>query len=60
MLRRGYQRIFHKISHWHLNRYVNEFCGRHNIRNWDTVDMMLSMATGMIGQRLTDMELLSW
>ena len=49
MLKRGYQGIFHKISHWHLNRYVNEFCGRHNIRSLDTVDMMLSM----VAKRLT-------
>ena len=54
----GYNGIFHKISHWHLNRYVNEFCGRHNIRGLDTVEMMLSMVAGMVGKRLTYMELI--
>ena len=58
MLKRGYQGIFHKISHWHLNRYVNEFCGRHNIRSLDTVDMMLSMVAGMVGKRLTYLQLI--
>ena len=58
MLKRGYHGIFHKISHWHLNRYVNEFCGSPNIRGLDTVEMMLSMVAGMVGKRLTYMELI--
>ena len=40
-----------------LSRYVNEFCGRHNIRGLDTVEMMLNMVAGMVGKRLTYMEL---
>ena len=56
---RGYHCIFHKISHWYLNRYMNEFCGRINIRGLDTVKiMMLSMVAGMVGKRLTYMELI--
>ena len=58
MLKRGYHGIFHKISHWHLNRYVNEFCSRSNIRGLDTVEMMLSMVAGMVGKQLTYMELI--
>ena len=58
MLKRAYQGIFHIISHKHLNRYVNEFCGRHNIRGLDTVDMMLSMVAGMVGKRLRYVELI--
>ena len=58
MLKRGYQGIFHKMSHCHLNRYVNEFYGRHNIRGLDTVDMMLRMVAGMVGKRLTYRELI--
>ena len=60
MLKRGDQGIFHKVSHGHLNRYVNEFCGRHNIRGLHTVELMPSMATGMGGQYLADIELPSW
>ena len=50
MLKRGYQGIFYRVSHWHLNHYVNEFCGRHNIRDWGTMQMMLRMATGTVGK----------
>ena len=32
MLKRGYHGTYHKMSKKHLNRYVNEFAGRHNIR----------------------------
>lgn len=59
MLKRGYQGIFHIISHKHLNRYVNEFCGRHNIRFLDTVDVMLEMVAGMIGKRLRYQDLVA-
>ena len=40
MLKRGYQGIFHKISTKHLDRYVTEFAGRHNMRILDTRDRM--------------------
>ncbi|KKZ10513.1 MAG: hypothetical protein TE42_09965 [Candidatus Synechococcus spongiarum SP3] len=57
MLKRGYQGIFHKISPEHLNRYVSEFAGRHNIRFLDTVEVMLGIVAGMVGKRLKYMEL---
>ena len=57
MLKRGYQGIFHKISPKHLNRYVTEFAGRHNMRILDTVDMMVNMVVGMVGKRLRYREL---
>ena len=38
MLKRGYQGTYHKISPKHLQRYVNEFAGRHGIRQHDTID----------------------
>ena len=33
---RGYVGIHHKISPKHLDRYVSEFSGRHNLRSADT------------------------
>jgi len=36
----------------HLDRYVGEFAGRHNIRDADTVDQMVAIAKGMVGKRL--------
>ena len=32
--------FFHKLSPKHLNRYVQEFSGKHNLRNSDTLDQM--------------------
>ena len=40
------------MSEKHLQRYVNEFSGRHNIRDLDTIDQMASVAAGMVGRRL--------
>lgn len=53
MVKRGYDGTFHHLSEQHLHRYVNEFAGRHNIRELDTIEMMGVMAEGMAGQRLT-------
>ena len=40
------------MSRQHLHRYVREFAGRHNIRDYDTVEQMVVLARGMVGQRL--------
>ncbi len=47
MLKRGYQGVYHTMSVKHLGRYVNEFVGRHNIRELDTIDQMVNMALNM-------------
>ena len=52
MLKRGYHGTYHKMSAKHLDRYVNEFAGRHNARPCDTADQMAHMAQGMVGKRL--------
>jgi len=52
MVKRGYVGTFHKISPKHLQRYINEFAGRHNDRNADTIDMMENVVSGMVGKRL--------
>ena len=52
MLKRGYVGTYHKLSVKHLDRYVNEFAGRHNQRPLDTIDQMAAMARGMDGKRL--------
>lgn len=53
MVKRGYDGTFHHISPAHLHRCVNEFAGRHNIRELDTIDMMGLVAENMAGLRLT-------
>ncbi len=38
LLKRGYYGTRHKMNIQHLNRYVNEFYGRHNVRDAHTVE----------------------
>ena len=52
MLKRGYIGTYHRMSRKHLSRYVDEFAGRHNLRNADTVAQMKTMAAGFLGKRL--------
>ena len=59
MLRRGHHGTFHKISPKHLQRYVNEFATRHNMREEDTIAMMERTVAMMDGKRLTYAELIA-
>ena len=53
MLKRGYHGTYHKMSPKHLQRYVNEFSGRHNIREADTIQQMGFLVQRAVGKRLT-------
>ena len=57
--KRGYHGTYHHMSHKHLDRYVAEFSGRHNVRDRNTIDQMSGLARGMVGKRLTYRELVS-
>ena len=59
MLKRGYHGIYHHMSPKHLDRYVTEFSGRHNVRETDTADQMVGMAQRMVGKRLTYRDLIA-
>ena len=52
MLKRAYIGTFHKLSPKHLDRYIQEFAGRHNVRELDTADQLVSISEGMRGKRL--------
>ena len=52
LLKRGYYGTYHRMSAKHLQRYVDEFSGRHNIRSLDTIDQMAQIAKGLDGKRL--------
>ena len=52
MMKRGYMGTYHRMSPAHLQRYVNEFSGRHNQRSSDTIVQMTMIAQGLVGKRL--------
>ena len=52
MLKRGYVGVYHRMSPKHLQRYVNTFAGRHNLREKDTIDQMNAVVCGLVGKRL--------
>ena len=43
---------YHHGSMKHVDRYLREFSGRHNIRELDTIEQMSSVAQTMVGKRL--------
>ena len=59
MLRRGHDGVFHHFSEKHLDRYVAEFAGRHNMREADTTDMMAIIARQSVGRRLRYTDLIA-
>ena len=59
MLKCGYHGTYHHMSPKHLGRYIEEFAGRHNVRELDTVDQMGWLVRGMRGKRLPYKELIA-
>lgn len=52
-LKRAYHGTYHQLSKKHLNRYVTQFAGKHNLRGLDAIDQMTMVVRGMAGKRLT-------
>ena len=59
LMKRGYHGTYHKMSPKHLQRYIDEFSGRHNIRQLDTLMQMIVVVQMMEGKSLTRQELIS-
>ena len=59
LLKRGYHGTYHHMSEKHLDRYVQEFAGRFNLRELNTPDQMSTIAKGMVGKRLRYKDLVS-
>ncbi len=59
MLKRVHKGTYPKMSKKHLGRYVEEFAGRHNLRELDTIIQMERVVAGMVGKRLKYKELVS-
>jgi len=57
ILKRAYMGTFHYLSPKHLQRYIDEFCGRQNMWQLGTLDRMGAVAAGLVGKRLTYREL---
>ncbi len=58
-LKRAHKGVYHKISAKHLQRYVDEFSGRHGVREQNTLDQMQSVVAGMVGRRLRYRDLIA-
>ena len=58
-LKRAHKGVYHKISPKHLQRYINEFAGRHCTRDDDTRDQMTGVVTGLVGKRLMYRDLIA-
>ena len=51
-LKRAHKGVYHKISEKHLQRYVDQFAGKHNAREFGTIRQMQDVVAGMVGKRL--------
>ena len=60
MLKRAHKGTFHKLSPKHLDRYVQEFAGRHNMREQDTITQMSMVAQNMDSKRLRYRQLIAY
>ena len=52
MFKRGFKGTYFTMSHQHLQRYVSEFTGRHNIRSKATIEQLAILVRGMVGKQL--------
>lgn len=57
MLKRGYIGTYYRMSEKHLQRYADEFAGRHNKRPLATMKQIGKTVDGMVGKRLKYKEL---
>ena len=53
MVKRAHDGTFHKISPKHLNRYIQEFVAKHNIRDLDTIVQMHRVFAALMGRSLS-------
>ena len=52
MLKRAHDGTFHKLSPKHLNRYVQEFAGKHNVRELGTLAQTRNTVAHLVGRNL--------
>ena len=59
MLKRAHKGTFHKISPKHLQRYVSEFAGKHNVRDSGTLVQMHDTVARLVGRNLLYRDLIA-
>ena len=59
MLKRAHKGTFHKLSPKHLQRYVSEFAGKHNIRDSGTLAQMRDTVARLVGRTLLYRDLIA-
>ncbi len=59
VLKRAHKGTYHRMSKKHLHRYIKEFAGRHNLRELDTINQMVKIATTVVDSRLRYDDLIS-
>ena len=59
MLKRAHKGTFHKLSPKHLNRYVQEFAGKHNMRESGTLTQMKDTVARLVGRNLLYRDLIA-
>ena len=58
MLKRGLAGVYRKMGKKHLQRYIDEYAGRHNIRPLATIEQTDAVIEAMNGKRLKYKELI--
>ena len=58
-LERAHKGTFHKISPKHLDRYVQEFVGKHNVRMSGTLVQMRDTVARLVGRNLLYRDLIA-
>ena len=59
MLKRAHKGTFHKISPKHLQRYISEFAGKHNVRQSGTLAQMRNTVAQLVGRNLLYRDLIA-
>ena len=52
-LKRAHKGVYHRLSEKHLQRYVDSFAAKRNIRDADTADQMAAVVASMFGRDIT-------
>ena len=52
-VKRAHKGVYHRLSEKHLQRYVDSFAAKRNIRDADTADQMAAVVASLFGREIT-------